>query len=192
MVIPMRVSPLVSILAPCLGRPRKVSASRFTHYAGRPRKQLSECNRLAAPCDSLRACLAERSTRSWSANITGASSGGSGVSSESSIASYANPSGFLTPEIWRRGSQAPVPPVAYRCLPPPGRQQVRPLPLTIEMAYLVVRSLCRRPHLYAAPRHVGISLRAWDGDDVRFRPAEWGLCRILQTNFAEFSFHALR
>jgi hypothetical protein len=46
-----------------------------------------------------------------------------------------------------------------------------------------VRSLCRRPHLYAAPRHVGIGFRARSALLGVFGTAGTRLCSILQTEF---------
>jgi hypothetical protein len=48
--------------------------------------------------------------------------------------------------------------------------------------------LCRRAHLYAASQHVGVDLRARNVVTGRFRPAEWGLCSILQMDFGEYPF----
>jgi len=111
--IPMRISLLVAILAPRVGRPCKACASRYTPCGGSTNKQLVECDQRTPPMTGLRVRCAERPTSTRLANIMGRSSDGSGVPSDSELASYANPSGFRNPEIWQRGSRPPEPPVAY-------------------------------------------------------------------------------
>jgi hypothetical protein len=99
------------------------------------------------------------------ANITGPSPDRSSVPQRLRVAYDANASEFRIPEISRRGSPPLAPPVAFRCPPPPDRRLPRSdISDHRSRWYIVVGpSLCRRAHLYAAPRYVGICLLTRDG-----------------------------
>ena len=103
------------------------------------------------------------------------------------------PTRFVSPVICQWGWPSTRPPVGLGSPPPPGRRAPRSaIPGHRSRWHVVGLTLCGRAHLYAAPRHVGIGLRAWDGSIGRFRPAERWLCKILQMGFVGLSFHALR
>ena len=54
------------------------------------------------------------------------------------------------------------------------------------------RVLCRKLHLYSAPLDVGIALRFRQEQSPPLAPSVVVLCRILYTDFPEFTFQALR